>query len=221
MARDIFISTGLSATTVNALAKATRSICDISDDQHLDIIKFLEIDVLRIIPDFYLFIENDDAMSGSKAFVTEDSKCIVVAESVYNDAVGGLFYARKILAHEFGHVLLHHNKGFETKHFTFDGYKKQIRDTENFHSAEWQADTFAILLLIPLSQIDGSTPETEISKKYNMSPRQAAFVLNRLKSIRRRGNIFDVRAVNKLIKSIYKKSPLLAPEGEAQLSFFA
>jgi hypothetical protein len=220
MARDLFISTGLSATTVNALAKATRSICDLSDNQHLDIIKFLEIDVLRIIPDFYLFIEDDGAMSGSKAFVTEDSKGIVVAESVYNDAVGGLFYARKILAHEFGHVLLHHNKGFETKHFTFDGYKKQIRDTEHFHSAEWQADTFAILLLIPLSQIDGSTPETEISKKHKMSPRQAAFVLNRLKSIRKRRNVFDVSVVNKLINSIYQKPSSLVFEGE-QLSFFA
>ncbi|KAA3529099.1 ImmA/IrrE family metallo-endopeptidase [Agrobacterium tumefaciens] len=219
MARDLFIGTGLSATNVNALAKATRNICDLSDDESFDIIKFLEIDVLRLIPDFYLFIEDDEAMMGSKAFVTEDSKGIVVAESVYNDAVGGFFYARKILAHEFGHVLLHHDKGFETKHFTLSGYKEQIRGVEAFHSAEWQADTFAILLLIPSSQVNAKTTEAEFGKKYKMSPKQSAFILNRLKSFRKRDKAPDVSLVLKIINALSRVANQPKSD-DSQLNFF-
>ncbi|WP_296070075.1 ImmA/IrrE family metallo-endopeptidase [uncultured Agrobacterium sp.] len=219
MARDLFIKTSLSATTVNTLAKATRNICDLSDDQNFDIVRFLEIDVLRLIPDFYLFIEDDEAMMGSKAFVTENSKGIVVAESVYNDAVGGLFYARKILAHEFGHVLLHHNKGFETKHYTLSTYQKQIQKMEAFHSAEWQADTFAILLLIPPSQITAETTEADFSKKHKMSIRQSSFILSRLKSFRKREKVPDVCSATKIIDSLLQKNSHQS-KNQVQISFF-
>ncbi len=220
MARDLFVSKGLSAATINALAKATRSLCDISDDQHFDVIKFLEIDIIRLIPDFYLFIENDNEMMGSKAFVTKDSKGIVVAESVYNDAVGGLFYARKILAHEFGHVLLHHNKDFETKHFTLNGYQKQIRDMEHFHSAEWQADTFAIFLLVPPSQISAATTEYDFGRQHSMSPKQSSFILTRLKNLRKRTNTPDTRCVSEFLKLRVNKEKC-ASENNYQLNFFA
>lgn len=219
MAQDLFISQALSTSTIRSLAKATRSYCDISDDENFDIIKFLEVDVLRLIPDFYLFIEDDSHMGGSKAFVTEDSKGIVVAESVYNDAAGGLFYARKILAHEFGHVLLHHNKDFETKHFTFNGYKKQFQKMELFHSSEWQADTFAIVLLISPSLIDANTTADDFGRQNQMSRKQSEFVLNRLKNFRKRENRPDIGLVNKIIESrLHKKAHKV--QDEPQFSFF-
>lgn len=219
MARDLFINRSLSAATITALADATRSICDIGDREDFDIIRFLEIDVNRIIPDFYLFIEKDVDMNGSKAFVTEDSRGIVVAESVYNDACGGLYYARKILAHEFGHVLLHHNRDFETKHFTHSGYKKQIRDMEHFHSAEWQADTFAIVLLIHPNQISSSTRVSEFSAQYKMSLKQAEFILKRLNSIRMRSVDYDRRKANQVIKDLISKRPM-RQAAQDQLSLF-
>lgn len=217
MARDLYISQGLSASTINSLAQATRNYCDISDNENFDIIRFLEVDILRLIPEFYLFIEDDNAMNGSKAFVTEDSNGIVVAESVYNDAVGGLFYARKILAHEFGHVLLHYNKGFETKHSTFEGYEKQIKNTEVFHSAEWQAETFAIMLLISPILIDATTKEDDFRKRFGTSPKLSSYVLNRLKSFRKREKTPDMKAVHRILSGRVSQRPIT--EG-AQFSLF-
>lgn len=218
MARDLYISRGLSAVTITAIAKATRSLCDIGDRENFDIIRFLECEIYRIIPDFYLFIERDCEMNGSKAFTTEDSLGIVVAESVYNDACNGLFYAKKILAHEFGHILLHHNKGFETKHFTLNGYKKQIKGTETYHSAEWQADTFAIVLLIHPSQVCPSTDRRAFEEKYRISRRQSEFVLSRLNSLRMRGQDYDRVAVRDVIKSLMSKRPQsILPIGQYEL----
>ncbi|MGX5666187.1 ImmA/IrrE family metallo-endopeptidase [Rhizobium daejeonense] len=219
MARDLYISRALSAATIANLAKATRTLCDLSDNDDFDIVRFLESGIYKIVPDFYLFIESDEKMNGSKAFVTSDSLGIVVAESVYNDACSGLFYAKKILAHEFGHVLLHHNRNFETKHFTHNGYTKQISNTEEFHSAEWQADTFAITLIIQPNQVKSDTTIEKFSKKYNMSKKQADFVINRLNSIRRRGGSSDRTAVKTVIDEflVKRKAQQTKPR---QLSLF-
>lgn len=220
MARDLFISRGLSAATIDMLARATRSLCDISDDKQFDIIHFLEVDVLRIMPDFYLFIEADDLMGGSKAFVTEDSKGIVVSESVYNDACGGLFYARKILAHEFGHILLHHNRNLETKHFSYNGYKNQLSCIDTFNSSEWQADTFALLLLIPASEFEKTRSIDCLIRQYKMSAKQATFVSSRLESIRTRPNTYNRRIADIIIGEMIKFRKNRTNVADLQYSLF-
>ncbi|WP_168800915.1 ImmA/IrrE family metallo-endopeptidase [Peteryoungia ipomoeae] len=220
MPRDIYIGRGLSASTLTALASATRSLCDIGDREDFDIIRFLEVEINKIIPDFYLFIEADAAMNGSKAFVTEDSNGIVVAETVYNDACGGLYYARKILAHEFGHVLLHHKRGNETKHFSLNGYKKQIKGMEVYHSAEWQADTFAIVLLISPNQVSSRTRPSDLCIRYKMSPKQAEFILKRLNNIRLGGPDYDRSAAKAVLSELIAKRSSQPATGN-QLSLFA
>ncbi|TAY98407.1 ImmA/IrrE family metallo-endopeptidase [Rhizobium leguminosarum] len=218
MARDLYISKGLSAATIEGIAKATRSLCDISEDEDFDILHFLEVDILRIFPDFYLFVEEDFHMDGSQAFVTEDSTGIVVAESVYNDARAGLFYARKILAHEFGHVLLHHNRGYETKHSTRLGYVKQLAKMDTFNSAEWQADTYAILLLLPTKH---RWSEAELRQKYKISVNQAKFVASRIESIRRRSDTYSREDVISVLETIKYSCNVRAEKPEYQYSFFA
>ncbi|MGQ2968959.1 MAG: ImmA/IrrE family metallo-endopeptidase [Allorhizobium sp.] len=205
MPRDLYIGRGLSASTITAIAGATRTLCDIGDREDFDIIRFLEVEVGKILPDFYLFIESDAEMNGSKAFVTEDSNGIVVAESVYNDACGGLYYARKILAHEFGHVLLHHKRGHETKHFSVNGYRKQIQGTEVYHSAEWQADTFAIVLLISPSQVSNKTKPSDLSIRYKMSLKQAEFILKRLNNIRLGGRDYNRSVTEAVLRELLAK----------------
>ncbi|ANM16726.1 hypothetical protein AMK06_CH01817 [Rhizobium sp. N541] len=217
MPRDLFISKGLSAATIEGIAKATRSLCDISEDVDFDILHFLEVDILRVFPEFYLFVEEDSRMDGSQAFVTEDSTGIVVAESVYNDARAGFFYARKILAHEFGHVLLHHNRGYETKHSTRSPYTKQLRKMDTFNSAEWQADTYAILLLIPTKKCCSAS---ELRQKYRISARQADFIASRLESIRKRSDVYSREDVQGVINAIKWSKNIISTNNEGQYSLF-
>ncbi|MBY3154337.1 ImmA/IrrE family metallo-endopeptidase [Rhizobium laguerreae] len=217
MPRDLFISKGLSAATIEGIAKATRSLCDISEDEDFDILHFLEVDILRVFPEFYLFVEEDFRMDGSQAFVTEDSTGIVVAESVYNDARAGFFYARKILAHEFGHVLLHHNRGFETKHSTRSPYTKQLRKMDTFNSAEWQADTYAILLLIPTKN---SYSAIDLRQKYKISAKQADFIASRLASIRRRSDVYCREDVQSVIDAIKWNINIVDTNSDEQYSLF-
>lgn len=216
MPRDLFISRGLSAATIEGVARATRTLCDIGENQDFDILRFLEVDILRILPDFYLFVEDDFRMDGSQAFVTEDSSGIVVAESVYNDAHAGMFYARKILAHEFGHVLLHHQRGYETKHSTRSGYTKQLSNMDTFNSAEWQADTYAILLLVPTTK--AISPE-ELCRRYKMSAKQARFISSRIATIRRSSDAYNRKDAQEILGSLRKAHRTPAESG-TQYSLF-
>lgn len=220
MARDLYCSRAISAASLSRLSQATRSLCDLSDHDDFDIIQFLEFGIYRIIPDFYLFIERDENMNGSKAFVTEDSLGIVVSESVYNDACGNLFYAKKILAHEFGHVLLHNNRHFETKHFTFETYEKQLKKTEAFHSMEWQADIFGICLIVPPSNLGYIKDLRSFSKKYKMSERQAQYIIKKLNSIRLAKSSANNKIVQDIIRELMAKKPNINREMQQQLNLF-
>ena len=103
MSTDLYWKNRIGSCGIAGLAKATRSLVDLSGDEEFDIVKFLEVEILKIVPDFYLFIEDDSEMGGAKAFTTPDSKGIVVAESVYNDACHGYFYGLSLLL-RFNHM---------------------------------------------------------------------------------------------------------------------
>ncbi|MCY1744561.1 ImmA/IrrE family metallo-endopeptidase [Ensifer sp. SL37] len=224
MAKDLYASKALSGGVLNGLARATRSLCDISDDHEFDIIRFLEVDLVKIIPEFHLFIEEDRNMDGSQAFVTNESTCIVVSESVYNDACSGYFYARKILAHEFGHILLHHNMNRETKHYSTGAYKKEISKAETFNSAEWQADTFAVLLVVPHSYLKSGVTGDKLQRQFKISTRQSVFVAKRINSLRLRQDTNDRGCVEFVIRNFlerFRQRTVARSEGERQLSFFA
>lgn len=201
MTVDFRVRNGAKKAEIANLARATKSLVDLSDHENFDIIKFLETDIYRIIPEFYLFIEEDEFMDGSKAFTTEDSKSIVVSQSVYNDACAGYFYARKILAHEFGHVLLHHDIVGTRKNFSYTNYEKQSKYMAVFEGAEWQAEMFAILLLVPEAAVQHGKLSKKFSQENKISMRMTSYIEAKVSSYKKSAKSFDRASVQGIIKA--------------------
>lgn len=223
MATDLYWKNRIGRGGIAGLAKATRSLVDLSENEEFDVIRFLEVDIIKIVPEFYLYIEDDAEMGGVKAFTTPDSKGIVVAESVYNDACHGYFYARKILAHEFGHVLLHHEIENTAKHFEFACYDKQNKHMNPNDSAESQAEIFGILLLIPEQFVCNGKIDERFKKKNRISERMADYVARKISSLKKSGKYFDQAETQKVIDSLVNRSSGSAKENLhkcAQLSLF-
>jgi hypothetical protein len=64
---------------------------------------------------------------------------------IWADAKAGDEYARFVIAHEIGHIVLHDH---DAKAFSADP-SLRIRFAEQEHSGEWQADTFGEHFLVP------------------------------------------------------------------------
>lgn len=201
MKRDIYTGKSVGADTVAGLVRATRTLADISDNPEFDVVRFLECDVQKIMPGFCLFIESDDNMDGAKAFVTEESDAIVVSESVYNDACAGYFYARKILAHEFGHVLIHHTS-ITRKHFSYEAYEKDRKYMRSNSGSEWQAETFALILLVPFEEVYRGALRKSFVSANRVSSRMAEYVQSRVASIKRSYVSAQAEAAKEIIESL-------------------
>jgi Zn-dependent peptidase ImmA (M78 family) len=86
------------------------------------------------------FKQDDPAYVTFKPVVT-----LHIDRKIWNDAKSGDGYARFVIAHEIGHVVLHDHSA---QAFSSDP-SFQIRFAEDEHSAEWQANKFAEHFLLP------------------------------------------------------------------------
>ena len=126
-----------------------RDYLGISEKLFVDIIDILEFRVKEFIPDFKLIVRRDLELDKT-AEVREDPPRIFVRETIYDAACEGDSEARRILAHELGHLLLHYEiEG--PKHRSLEGYKPQFEGITSLDSTEDQADVYARNLLVPPS----------------------------------------------------------------------
>jgi hypothetical protein len=80
------------------------------------------------------------------AYVTFDPAVTLhVDRKIWNDAKSGDGYARHVIAHEIGHIVLHDHSA---QAFSSDP-SLQVPYAEDEHSAEWQANKFAEYFLLP------------------------------------------------------------------------
>lgn len=94
----------------------------------------------KLVIDFY-----DQGPGESPAYVTFGPLTLHVDRNVWNAADRGEPYARYIIAHEVGHIVLHdqHAVAFSEEEAALLNY------VQNEESAEWQAHVFAALFLVP------------------------------------------------------------------------
>ncbi|MDN3273474.1 ImmA/IrrE family metallo-endopeptidase [Frankia sp. RB7] len=94
----------------------------------------------KLVVDFY-----DQAPGDSPAYVTFGPLTLHVDRRIWNAADRGEPYARYIIAHEIGHLVLHdqHAVAFSEEEAALLNY------VQNEESAEWQAHVFAALFLVP------------------------------------------------------------------------
>lgn len=121
-----------------------------------DVFAFVTQVLPGLIPDFS--IEFYDAVADDEpAFVTFAPKTLHIDREVWALASQGEPEARFILSHELGHLLLHDQYAQ-----AFSGEQQKFGPREN--SAEWQADTFADLLLVGDDVLDRSPNASSSSK---------------------------------------------------------
>lgn len=80
-----------------------------------------------------------------RASVSFEPLTLRILKKIWTDAKAGFPYARHIVAHEVGHILLHDKTAIaysETK-------AAQLRFVQDEESAEWQANMFADYFLVP------------------------------------------------------------------------
>ena len=145
MSDDYFVSPK-SARDIESVTLAWRDAFGIKNSWSPCMVRVLEIELPKLIPQFALVVRPDAEMGDAEAFTEFAPPKIVVRESVYRAALNRLGRARMTLAHELGHLLMH---AHDRRLHRLAGGNRPVPTSKKFESAEWQANKFAALFLMP------------------------------------------------------------------------
>ena len=118
---------------------------------YLDIVSLLEFKLHFI--GLIFEVARDEELGDDDALTFPDKKIIRVKNSVYENACNGNGRDRFTLAHEIGHLFLHQGISL--------GRSYEPRAHQFFEDSEWQADTFAAEIMMPLSLYQTLYPDKE------------------------------------------------------------
>ena len=144
-----------STQDIAALALAWRDALSVPNAWSPDLVRLLEIEVPKLIPEFALVVRADNEMADAEAYTEFNPPHIAVRGSVYQLAQRHDGRSRMTLAHELGHLVMH--PGAAKLRSTSAASETQLK---YFESAEWQAKKFAALFLVPdhiASQFDSAS----------------------------------------------------------------
>ena len=187
---DDFYTSGLNGRDIAILAQRYRDKFDIVDQECTDIINVLEFKLPQAFPEFNLIEVQDDELDDYARTVFEPL-CIVVRQSVYDDASRGSAFSRMILAHELGHLIMHreHKNRLPAAALRKDAYTENVKNLNGKESAEAQATQFARVFLLPIkmafahrNNLDSlaqraGIPKIDASSVVNLSRRQEMYDL--------------------------------------------
>jgi Zn-dependent peptidase ImmA (M78 family) len=165
-----------STEKVREAALALRRNLEI-DSAWFPLVEVIEHVLPRVFDDFTLDIRTEREMrdiygAGTAAMTTPATKRIELREDVYDQLHLHEGRARFTVAHELGHLFLHQGGGLART--------DRASPMKIYESAEWQADTFAAELLIPLQHAMQCMSVDQMMMVFGVS-RQAAAI--RWKSI--------------------------------------
>lgn len=167
------IANPLSIKKIRELANMLREFTNCNDTAFFPVVRFIESILPSIDPEFALVIEDIDSMGVCHGLACPEEKCIKLREDVYERAIQGIGRDRFTVAHELGHYLLH-----DDNNVTLARMEKN-KKIEPFRDPEWQANTFAAELLVPLNLIDTQNIY-EIAENFGVSNQVAEIRLNKL-----------------------------------------
>ncbi|MES0022423.1 MULTISPECIES: hypothetical protein [unclassified Mesorhizobium] len=223
--KNVYVAKGASLHQINRLAETIRTSAFGPGEGELDIIRYLEIDLPKIFPGLYLFIEDDVTMGSRRAFISEDPLGIVVSESIYEAAANKSAFAMEVLLHEVGHLFLHHRYAALGLNNADAVYSDSVRNTPLPNSAEWQATAFALCFLYPYSFCKKYKSANEIRKSYKLTEKQAIRISRHLSRLKVRKNETVASNDGNWIKAVISELPKRAslertPDPLGQLSLF-
>ena len=126
-------------------------------DGYVDVTDLIELCMSQ--SRFRFHIVNDEELPGIAAFSSPQDHYMEIAESIYNKAYNNDPKARFIIAHEIGHIHIGHSTPL------------QWATTENIcrhplDDSEYQADIYAVELLLPITGVIKCKNPRHVSEKY-------------------------------------------------------
>ncbi|RWC56753.1 XRE family transcriptional regulator [Mesorhizobium sp.] len=154
----------MSTTALRTFADKVRSVFVPDDRIDFPIMEVLEFKLTKILPDFFIDVEEVEEMDGDEARVYAGSDSIVFRKDVYEGACRGNRRDRFTACHEFAHFLMH--RDVKLARAREDGDKI-------YTDSEWQADEFAgTLMMSPRHLKQFNCPE-DAADACNMNPAAA------------------------------------------------
>jgi Zn-dependent peptidase ImmA (M78 family) len=135
-----------STKDIEALTIAWRDALGINDQWAPDMVRLLENDLPKYVPQFALIVRADREMEDAEAYTEFNPPHIAVRSSVYHLASKFDGRGRMTFAHELGHLVMHVSDGPRPRAVDQLKTPSGIR---LYESAEWQARKFASLFLLP------------------------------------------------------------------------
>ncbi len=199
---DVFSPMGASIAKIDALANWVRKFANTASNGEFDIIRFIEIDLPRVIDGFYVEIERDDVLGNRRAYIDEDEPILVVSESIYNGAANKCYFSIGIILHEIGHLFMHSKYLMRGLNSGAGKYQPTMLKMKTYESAEWQANIFALSFLYPCEKYGSVKDENALSKQLPITKKQAALAINHMRKVQVKKNNASAFDVNKWVANV-------------------
>lgn len=134
-------------------------------DGPFPIIQILEWALPELIPGFEFLQGTKAEMGANHGLTVPSQKQIWLREDVYDRAVEGHGRDRFTAAHELGHLLLHGSVNL--------AFHRSSQGLPRYMCSEWQADSFAGTLLMPLEGVKKCSSTAEIAQIFGVSGKAA------------------------------------------------
>jgi len=148
----------LSRRAIRSVTNKIREIFNIPVDKPFPIMRLLELLVDKNV--YEMDIAEDSEMGSDYAKAFPDKKLIRIRNSTYEGACRGNPRDIFTIAHEFGHLILHTSDRI--------AFARSDNDVKVYEDPEWQANTFAGELLVPVNYISGLSID-DIKNRYHVS----------------------------------------------------
>lgn len=166
------VATPRSRISIREYATLVRKSLDIENAFEFPIMFFLEHVLEEIFEGFCYDIVPDEEMGNRAGETFPELNLIKIKESVYEGALRGNPRDRFTIAHEIGHLFLHRPGSVS--------YARADKKIKPYQDPEWQANTFAGELLVPMDLIRGLSAN-HIADKCKVSFQVANIQLNSIK----------------------------------------
>ncbi len=143
--REGFCVDPLSEAEIRVAAERLRAVLYDGGHKYIDIIDLIERRMPLLFESFRYEVVEECELPDREAELNPYEFCLRVREEVYEKAFAHDGHCRFTLAHELGHFFLHRN---QTLAF---GRTSENGEIPLYRNSEWQADTFARHLLVPLA----------------------------------------------------------------------
>jgi Zn-dependent peptidase ImmA (M78 family) len=159
-----------SAKNIELLTLAWRDRLGVPNIWAPDMLRLLEIELPKIpkLGQFALITRSELEMGDAEAYTEFNPPHIVVRNSVYQSARKADGRSRMTLAHELGHLVMH--PGAAKLRSEWAPTNTRLKP---FESAEWQANKFASLFLMPLHVIREFTSPSQLAESCQVSQQAA------------------------------------------------